>query len=106
MSSRPSKHVLARAYKRHGSVAGVATELGVAFETARQWLLDADVALRARGRPSPRADTASVDEIVERYRKGESFAMIGSALDVSPNTVRNRLLKVGEPIRPRPGSTR
>lgn len=106
VSSRPSKRDLSIAYKRHGSVAGVAAELSVACETARRWLLDAGVALRARGRPSAGAAIASVDEIVERYREGESLATIASALDVSPNTVRNRLLGVGEPIRPRPGSNR
>ena len=66
-------------------------------------MLDAGVTLRAPGRPSPGAGTAPVDEIIERYRKGESFVMIAADVQVSPNTVRNRLLDAGEPLRPRPG---
>jgi transposase-like protein len=103
MSERPTARELASIYRRAGSVTGVAAQLGVAYETARRWLVDAGVTLRTRGRPSPGADAAPVDEIVERYRKGESFAAIASLLDVSPNTVRNRVIEAGEPVRPRPG---
>lgn len=103
MPDHPTKLELARVYRRAGSVAGVAAELGVAFETARRWLLDAGVALRGQGRPSPGAGSATVETIVERYRAGESFAAIARDLDISPNTVRNRLMAAGEPLRPRPG---
>lgn len=103
MNGSPDRHHLAACYRRHGSIAGVAAEFGVAYETARRWLRDAGIALRPRGRPSPSAGTASVDQIIERYRSGESVATIASTIDVSPNTVRNRLIDAGEPLRPRPG---
>lgn len=103
MTGSPDRRHLAACYRRHGSIAGVAADFDVAYETARRWLRDADVELRPRGRPSPGAGTAPVDQIVERYRKGESVATIASTMDVSPNTIRNRLLDAGEPLRPRPG---
>lgn len=103
MNGSPDRRHLAACYQRHGSVAGVAAELDVAYETARRWLRDAGIALRPRGRPSPGAASASVDQIIERYRKGESVATIASTMDVSPNTVRNRLIDAGEQLRPRPG---
>ena len=94
---------MATAYRRAGSVAGVAAEFGVAYETARRWLVGAGVTLQTPGRPSREASSAPVDVIIERYRAGESFAAIASDLNVSPNTVRNRLIAAGEPLRPRPG---
>lgn len=94
---------LEASYRRHGSIAGVAAELDVAYETARRWLRDAGVELRGRGRPSPGAGAAPVNEMIERYRSGESFVTIASTMDVSPNTVRNRLIDAGEQLRPRPG---
>jgi transposase-like protein len=103
MSDGTTKGDLIRLYRRAGSVASVAAELGVAYETARRWLREAGVALQPRGRPSPGAGTAPVDQIIERYRNGESVATIASTMDVSPNTVRNRLIDAGEPLRPRPG---
>ncbi len=103
MTASPDRRHLAACYRRHGSIAGVATDLDVAYETARRWLRDAGIELRPRGRPSHGAGTASVDEMIERYRNGESVATIASTMDVSPNTIRNRLLDAGEPLRPRPG---
>lgn len=103
MNGSPGRRRLVACYRRHGSIAGVAAEFGVAYETARRWLRDAGVALRPRGRPSPGAGTARIDEIVERYQNGESVATIASTMDVSPNTVRNRLIDAGEQLRPRPG---
>lgn len=103
MTNRPDRRRLAAIYQRHGSVAGVATDLGVAYETARRWLRNAGVELQGRGRPSARARTASVTEMIERYREGESVAAIASTMNVSPNTVRNRLVDAGETLRPRPG---
>lgn len=41
------------------------------------------------------------DEIVERYRAGESMEVLGSAFDVSPATIRNRLLEWGVETRNR-----
>ena len=105
MGDRPANRMLAAAYRRRGSVAAVAGELGVAFETARQWLLAAGVELRHPGRPSPNAERARVDDLAERYRRGESVAAIAEAIDVSPNTVRNRLRAAGIQLRPRPGWT-
>ena len=103
MTGSPDPRHLAACYRRHGSIAGVAEELDVAYETARRWLRDAGIALRPRGRPSPGAGTTPIDQIVERYRNGESVATIASTMGVSPNTVRNRLIDAGEQLRPRPG---
>lgn len=103
MTGSPDRRHLAACYRRHGSIAGVAEELDVAYETARRWLRNAGVPLRGRGRPSPGAGKAPVDQIIERYRKGESVATIASTMDVSPNTVRNRLIDAGEQLRPRTG---
>jgi hypothetical protein len=103
---RPSSTELKTMYRTVGSVPTVAAELGVAYETARQWLLEAGVEMKAKGRPSARA--ASLDEaaLVERYNAGESIATIGHDLGVSPTTVRKRLLDAGVALRPRPGWSR
>jgi hypothetical protein len=103
---RPSSTELMTLYRTAGSVPTVAAELGVAYETARQWLLEAGVELKAKGRPSARA--ASLDEsiLVDRYNAGESIATIGHDLGVSPTTVRKRLLDAGVSLRPRPGWSR
>jgi hypothetical protein len=90
-------------YRRLGSVPAVAAELGVAFETARRWLLAADVDLKPKGRPSRAASKLDDATLVERYQDGASIASIGSAAGVSPTTVRNRLLKAGVHLRERPG---
>jgi hypothetical protein len=103
---RPPPASLQRLYRSAGSVPAVAAELGIAYETARQWLLEAGVQLKAKGRPSVRA--ASLDEaaLIERYNAGESIATIGHHLGVSPTTVRKRLLDAGVSLRPRPGWSR
>jgi predicted transcriptional regulator len=103
---RPSSTELKTLYRTAGSVPTVAAELGVAYETARQWLLEAGVEMKAKGRPSARA--ASLDEaaLAERYYAGESIATIGHDLGVSPTTIRKRLLDAGVALRPRPGWSR
>lgn len=103
-SSRSRNEIDLRAlYEQLGSIPQVAAELGIAYETARQWLIEAGVELKPKGRPSDRA--ASLDEptLVERYNAGESIATIGHDLGVSPTTVRKRLLDAGVSLRPRPG---
>ncbi len=100
---RPSSAELKSLYRTTGSVPAVAAELGVAYETARQWLLEAGVKLKAKGRPSVRAASLDQPTLIERYAGGESIASIGHDLGVSPTTVRNRLLDAGVPLRPRPG---
>lgn len=101
--SRPNNRSLASTYRRRGTVAAVADDLGVSFETARQWLLAAGVELRAPGRPCLDPGKVQVDEIIKRYRQGESFATIAASLNVSPNTIRNRLIEAGIPLRSRYG---
>jgi hypothetical protein len=86
-----------------GSIPLVAAELGVAYETARQRLLEAGVELKAKGRPSARAASLDEAELIDRYHAGESIATIGHDLGVSPTTIRKRLLDAGVPLRPRPG---
>jgi transposase-like protein len=100
---RPTKTELAKAYRRLGSVPAVADEFGVAFETARRWLQDAGVPLNRKGRPSAAANDMPISEVKQRYRKGESIAQLGRAFDVSPATVRSRLIEAGVELRPRPG---
>jgi DNA-directed RNA polymerase specialized sigma24 family protein len=103
---RPSSTELKTLYRTAGSVPTVAAELGVAYETARQWLLEAGVELRPKGRPSARAASLEESVLVERYSAGESIATIGHDLGVSPTTVRKRLLDAGVALRPRPGWSR
>lgn len=94
---------LAGLYRRLGSVPAVATELGVAYETARRWLLSADVELRAKGRPSRKALRLDSSKLAELYAAGTSIADLGRRFDVSPATVRARLIEAGVELRPRPG---
>ena len=103
MPTRPTPRELKQAYRRLGSIAAVAEELGVAYETARQWLKGAGVELRPKGRPSEHAADLDVKKLAARYRKGESIAVLAESAGVSPNTVRNRLLAAGVSPRPRRG---
>src|SRR6478752_1348458 len=103
MADRPTPKQLERMYRRLGSVPAVASELGVAFETARRWLLTADIELKSKGRPSKAAAKLNDTELIRRYEAGESIATIGDAFAVSPTTVRNRLLRSGIELRGRPG---
>ena len=105
MADRPTPRQLKQMYRRLGSVPAVAAELGVAFETARRWLLAAEVDLKPKGRPSKAATRLDEAELVARYGRGESIATIGAALGVSPTTVRTRLRKAGATLRPRRGWT-
>lgn len=100
---RPPAGELRILYERLDSVPRVAESLGIAYETARQWLLEAEVELKAKGRPSVRASSLDETALVERYNAGESIATIGHDLGVSPTTVRKRLLDAGVALRPRPG---
>lgn len=106
MADRPAQPQLERIYRRLGSVPAVAAELGVAFETARRWLLAAEVDLKPKGRPSRAASKLDVSDLAARYERGDSVATIGHALSVSPTTVRKRLLLAGVRLRPRRGWTR
>jgi uncharacterized protein (DUF433 family) len=103
MTPRPTKRQLAASYHRLGSVPALAIELGVAFETARRWLVDAGVQLQQKGRPSARARELNTRALAKRYKAGESIATIGSAYGVSPATVRARLIEAGVELRPRRG---
>lgn len=100
---RPDDRQLQQMYSRLGGVPAVAAELGVAFETARRWLLEANVQLRSKGRPSSAADRLDVTTLTKRYEQGESIAQLGAAYGVSPATIRARLLDAGVELRPRPG---
>jgi DNA-directed RNA polymerase specialized sigma24 family protein len=100
---RPTDSALRAKYTRLQTITGVAEELVVAYETARQWLLEAGVELRPKGRPSASAATLDETELIQRYNSGESIATIGHDLGVSPTTVRRRLLHAGVALRSRPG---
>lgn len=101
--SRPSKAELAKMYRRLGSVPAVADDLGVAFETARRWLVDAGVILNRKGRPSSNAASLDPSILARRYEGGASIAQLGEAFGVSPATVRSRLIEAGVELRQRPG---
>lgn len=90
-------------YRRLGSVPAVASELGVAYETARRWLMGAGVELRAKGRPSGKAQRLDSTKLAELYAAGQSIADLGRRFGVSPATVRARLIEAGVELRPRPG---
>lgn len=90
-------------YRRVGSVHAVASELGVAYETARRWLMGAGVELRTKGRPSGKAQRLDSSKLAELYAAGESIADLGKRFGVSPATVRARLIDAGVELRPRPG---
>jgi hypothetical protein len=94
---------LAAAYRRLGTVPAVAEDLGVAFETARRWLVEAGVKLQPKGRPSSNAAALDASVLRSRYKNGESIAALGQAFGVSPATVRSRLIEAGVELRPRPG---
>ena len=103
MVDRPKPRELSAAYRRLGSVPAVAAELGVAYETARRWLLEADVPLRSKGQPTKASGRLDIEEMSARYRAGESIASLGAAHGVSPSTIRARLIDAGVDLRPRPG---
>ena len=102
-ADRPTDSALRARYRHLGTITRVADELGVAYETARQWLLEAGVEVRPKGRPSVRAASLNEATVVDRYAAGESIATIGHDLGVSPTTIRKRLLDAGVALRARPG---
>ncbi|MCU1394903.1 MAG: hypothetical protein JWM34_3331 [Ilumatobacteraceae bacterium] len=81
----------------------MAEELGIAFETARRWLIEAGVEMQSKGRPSKKAQKLDPVVLATRYAAGESIATIGEAFGVSPATVRARLIDAGVELRPRRG---
>ena len=103
MTPRPTDRQLAASYRRLGSVPALAEELGVAFETARRWLMNAGVQLQSKGRPSKRAHKLDPVVLTKRYASGDSIAALGEAFGVSPATVRARLMAAGVELRPRRG---
>jgi transposase-like protein len=103
LSNRPSVRQLNASYRRLGTVTAVAAELGVAFETARRWLIDAEVQLKPKGRPSSPATALSARKLGREYSAGSSIAAIGEVHGVSPATIRARLIEAGVALRPRRG---
>ena len=103
MTPRPTDRQLAASYRRLGSVPALAAELGVAFETARRWLMNAGVELQPKGRPSKKAHKLDPVVLTKRYASGDSIAALGEAFGVSPATVRARLMAAGVELRPRRG---
>jgi transposase-like protein len=102
-AAQPSKREVAAAYRRLGSIPALAASYGVAFETARRWLIDAGIERQPKGRPSSNAQRLDNGELERRYRDGQSIASLGRRFGVSPATVRSRLLDAGVELRPRPG---
>ena len=103
MTERPPNRELAESYRWLSSVPSVANELGVAFETARRWLMEAGVELQPKGRPSAMASKLNTRDLAKRYKAGESLATIGTSFGVSPATIRARLIEAGVELRPRRG---
>lgn len=84
-------------YKQGELVADLARQLGVHRTT-----LDMLVARLKLSRVDPNEVPAKVrDDLVEKYRAGESLAAIGDRLGFSANKVQRLLVSMGEPIRPR-----
>jgi transposase-like protein len=103
MTDRPPDRRLEASYRRLKSVPALADELGVAFETARRWLIEAGVQRQSKGRPSKHAQKLDPIVLATRYAAGESIATIAEAFGVSPATVRARLIDSGVDLRPRRG---
>ena len=103
MTTRPGNRQLQESYRHLRTVKGVADQHGVAFETARRWLLEAGIELRPKGRPSTNVTRLDAIELAKRYRAGQSIAQLGRHFGVSPATIRSRLLDAGVELRPRPG---
>lgn len=100
---RPAERDLRRAYEKLGSIPAVAEKYDIAYETARRWLTQAGVEFRKKGRPSEHAADLDIDDLIARYKKGESVATIGKAVGVAQATVRARLIEAGVTLRPRRG---
>lgn len=103
VTERPTNRQLEHRYRRLKSVPALAEELGIAFETARRWLIEAGVEMQSKGRPSKKAQKLDPVVLATRYAAGESIATIGEAFGVSPATVRARLIDAGVELRPRRG---
>ncbi|MDQ1084721.1 MULTISPECIES: helix-turn-helix domain-containing protein [Microbacterium] len=91
------KMAFVEGYKQGELVADLARQLGVHRTT-----LDMLVARLELSRVDPNEVPAKVrDDLVEKYRAGESLAAIGDRLGFSANKVQRLLVSMGEPIRPR-----
>ena len=100
---RPGRAELRRLYRTSRSIPAVASELGVAYETARQWLIDAGIKLGSRGRPSKAASKLDTSQLQRAYGSGATLAELGEKFAVSPTTIRKRLIDSGVELRPRRG---
>jgi hypothetical protein len=84
-------------YKRGEQIADLARQLGVHRTT-----LDMLVARLKLSRVDPNEVPARVREsLIEKYRAGESLAVLGEESGFSANKVQRLLVSMGEPIRPR-----
>jgi hypothetical protein len=72
---------------------------GICRDTLFQHLRRHNVPLRFE----PKLGSLEIAQVVEAYGDGRSLATIANQLDVSPETVRQALLRTGTPIRPRRG---
>lgn len=84
-------------YKRGEQIADLARQLGVHRTT-----LDTLVARLKLNRVDPNEVSAKVRRsLAEKYRAGESLAVLGEEYGFSANKVQRLLVSMGEPIRPR-----
>jgi len=91
------KLVFVEGYQRGEQIADLARRLGVHRTT-----LDMLVARLKLSRVDPNEVPEKVrDDLVEKYRVGESLAAIGEECGFSANKVQRLLVSMGEPIRPR-----
>ena len=92
-------NTLARDYLKHGSITAVADIYGVAFSTARRWLLAAGVEINEAHRPTHTG--LDVRRAASRYEGGESLATIATDAGIGVNTLKRRLEAHGTVMRPR-----
>lgn len=91
-SSRPLPVELRTAYAAAGSVAALGRELRVSPETARQWLIDAGIELRRRGRPvGLRLVEVDIAAVRPRRAAGQSLRVIAADLDIDRRTLKKLL---------------
>ena len=90
---------LVRDYAKHGSITAVADLHGVAFSTARRWLLAAGVEINDAHRPTNAG--LDVERAAVRYEGGESLATIAGDSGIGVNTLKRRLEAHGTVMRRR-----
>lgn len=75
-------------------------EAGCSGTTVLSLVRAAGHPVRRAGRGAPRSRRISDDEIIERYRSGQSGPTIADAAGCTTGTIYHLLRKAGQPLRP------